>query len=73
MISIKPKIRTLLRTIGNGLQAENADGVIYTWRTPDVLKVGSQQTVRDPEMTKQKAYRNNHVTLYVVPSLLQQK
>ncbi len=70
---MKLKISNLLHTIGNGLQAENADGVIYTWRTPDVLKVGPQQTVRDPEMAERKVQRDNHVTLYVVPSLLQQK
>ena len=70
---MKRKMGKLMRTMGSGLEAQNADAMIYTWRTLDVLQPGAQKTAPDPEKTGQKALPRDHVTLYVVPSLLEQK
>jgi hypothetical protein len=69
---MKRKIRRVFAAIGNGLQAENAGEMISTRRKLEMLEeTGHQdQASGQPGQTPDK---NDAVTFYIVPSLIQHK
>ena len=69
---MKRKIRKLFEVMGNGLQAEYADEMMYSRRVSDALQVYRQEGPT-PRKPAPKIESDNRVRLYVVPSLLQHK